>query len=52
MYRTLVRQKTIAPGGIVVEELDAVKEEIVNILKDVVDYELLDFVYKLLTHSV
>ena len=44
--------KAIVPGGIIVEELDVIKEEIVNILKDVADYDLLDFVYKLLTHSV
>ena len=38
-------------GGIIVGELDVIKEEIVNILTDITDYELLDLVFKLLTHS-
>ena len=33
-------------------ELDIIKEEIIHTIKDITDYELLDFVHKLLAHSV
>lgn len=33
-------------------EIETIKEEIENVIKDVTDYELLDLVYKLLTHSL
>ena len=33
------------------EELDMIKEEIVHIITETTDYEMLDFVHKLLLHG-